>query len=364
MPTFIPGLELSKAFYLDAVRPIIEAKFPRLQYAAGLIGPGSEVLGFDDEMSSDHCWGPRLLFFLASEDPDLASSLDTAFRRNLPPVFRSYPTNMSDPDPADNGTWRLEPNVGEINHAVQIETLGKYLLDHLGLDIAEELDAIDWLTLPSQKLRTLSPGNIFHDDIRCRQVLNRFAYYPDDVWLYLLAAEWNRIGQEEHLMGRAGSVGDEIGSAILASRLVRDLMRLCFLMEKEYAPYPKWFGTAFSRLACASELSPIFVEVLAARSWKEREGHLINAYERVAAMNDNLGITPTVGAKAGDFFGRPFKVIHLHGKFSELIAEQIQDPVLRRLAMNYPIGSIDQISDNTDLLSNPRYRTILRNLYS
>jgi hypothetical protein len=34
---------------------------------------------------------------------------------------------------------------------------------------------------------------------------------------------WNRIGQEEHLMGRADR-GDEIGSAIIAARLVRDLM--------------------------------------------------------------------------------------------------------------------------------------------
>jgi hypothetical protein len=46
-------------------------------------------------------------------------------------------------------------------------------------------------------------------------------------------------------MPRAGFVGDELGSALIGSRLVRDIMNLCFLLEKQYAPYPKWFGTAF-----------------------------------------------------------------------------------------------------------------------
>ncbi len=37
-------------------------------------------------------------------------------------------------------------------------------------------------------------------------------------------------------------IGDEVGSALIGSRLVRDIMRLCFLMEQTYAPYAKWFG--------------------------------------------------------------------------------------------------------------------------
>ena len=36
MSNFIPGLELSKLFYIEAVKPIIEAKFPSLDYAAAL----------------------------------------------------------------------------------------------------------------------------------------------------------------------------------------------------------------------------------------------------------------------------------------------------------------------------------------
>jgi hypothetical protein len=363
MPMFIPGLELSRAFYVEAVKPIIDADFPSLRYTAGLIGPGSEVLGFDTEMSSDHCWGPRMILFLQEEELRISPDIDNALRRKLPGEIRGYSTHRGEPDPNDNGTWRLEAPNGEINHGVQIETLRKYVLDYFGFDIEKDIDAVDWLTFPSQKLRTLSSENIFHDDIGVRDVLDRFAYYPHDVWLYLLSAGWTRVSQEEHLMGRAGSVGDEIGSAIIASRIVRDLMNLCFLMERQYAPYPKWFGTAFSRLECGAHLSPIFTEVLAGRAWKDRENYLMEAYRHIAEMHDNLGITEPINAKPGDFFGRPFKVIHLHGMFSEKIAQQITDPTLKSLTEKRLIGGIDLISDNTDVLSDPSIRNALRHLY-
>jgi hypothetical protein len=72
-------------------------------------------------------------------------------------------------------------------------------------------------------------------------------------------------------MGRAGTAGDEVGSAIIGSRLVRDLMRLCFLIEKQYPPFPKWFGTAFKHLKCAEGLLPLLRRVLPAQKWEERE---------------------------------------------------------------------------------------------
>src|SRR5262249_4453989 len=161
-------------------------------------------------------------------------------REQLPPIFRGYPTNFSDPDPNDNNVRRLVAvESGPVNHRIEIFTLRSYLMSYLNFDIDGEIEAADWLTFPQQKLRTLATGGIFEDSIGVREELDRFTYYPHDVWLYLLAAGWNRIGQEEHLMGRAGLAGDEIGSALIASRLVRDIMRLCFLMEKQYAPYPK-----------------------------------------------------------------------------------------------------------------------------
>jgi hypothetical protein len=365
MSDFIPGLELSRLFFIEVVQPAIEAGFPDLQYSAALIGPGSEVLGFDTEMSSDHCWGPRLILFISRNDVDkYADAIKEHLAHNLPHEFFGYSTNFSEPDPTDHGTQRLvKIPTGPINHGVDVTSIRKYIQDYLGFNVDTTIDSVDWLTFPEQKLRTLISGAIYYDGISTREVLSRFDYYPNDVWFYLLAAAWNRIGQEEHLMGRAGSVGDEIGSALIGGRLVRDLMRLCFLLERVYAPYPKWFGTAFKQLECAENLLPVLEHILLSKTWDERESHLERAYQLVAEMHDHLGITEPINAKTGNFFSRPFRVIHLHGKFADAISKRISDPAICRLIQRRLIGSIDQISDNTDVLSDAKLRTALRRFY-
>src|SRR5262249_61098835 len=93
---------------------------------------------------------------------------------------------------------------------------------------------------------------------------HRLRYYPRDLWLYRLAAQWDRIAEAEAFVGRAGSVGDELGSRLVAARLVHDLMRLCFLIERTYAPHSKWFGRAFARLRFGPGLAPILESVVGA----------------------------------------------------------------------------------------------------
>jgi hypothetical protein len=365
MSDFIPGLELSRLFHVEAVKPILDANFPGLRYAAARIDGGSEVLGFDTEMSADHDWGTRLMIFLDEDDfAEYREAINETLRHQLPHIFRGYSTNFGAPDPDDNGTRLLEDvEDGAVNHRVEILTIRGFFLDYLDFDLRQPIEPADWLTFPEQKLRTITTGAIYHDGIGLQTAVDVFRYYPKDVWLYLLASGWNRIGQEEHLMGRAGSVGDEIGSAIIAARLVRDLMRLCFTMEKRYAPYAKWFGKAFSQLKCADELSPVFKKVLAAETWQEREKYLARAYEYVAETHNALEITEPLPAKADTFFTRPFLVIHLKGNFAGAISRQITDPAVKRLAERQIVGSIDQFSDSTDILSDPQWRAVLRKLY-
>ena len=164
-------------------------------------------------------------------------------------------------------------------------------------------------------------------------------------------------------MGRAGFVGDEIGSALIGSRLVRDLMRLGFLMERSYAPYPKWFGTAFMQLACGPELAPILRRAQLAETWQEREQHLGATCERIAALHNSLSLTAPLVPTVRPFWGRPFRVIGGE-RFAEALRGQISDPAVRRIAARSLIGGIDQFSDSTDLLSDPSWRETLRGLYA
>lgn len=362
--TFTTGIRLCEAFYWDAVRPILDEYFPELPHAAALIGDGSEVLGFDDEMSTDHHWGPRVMLFLREQDHRrYATAIQDVLTGNVPYTFHGYPTHFTEPDPDDNNVQLLQSiDSGPVNHRVTTHTIDGFVSEQLSFDVAYEIEPADWLTFSEQRLLSITAGAVYHDDIGLEVVRARFAYYPRDVWLYLLAAGWTRIGQEEHLMGRAGIVGDEIGSALIGGRLVRDIMRLCFLMERTYAPYAKWFGTAFRRLDCAADLQPILQKVLLAPTWKNREAHLIDAYEYVATMHNALGLTAPMPEQITSFYGRPFQVIALQG-FADALIEEIRDPVVQRIARRTRIGSIDQFSDSTDFLSDPTLRPAIRELY-
>jgi hypothetical protein len=361
---FIPGLQLSRRFYHEIVHPILDNGFPDLPYASALIGGGSEVLGFDDSMSTDHHWGPRVMIFLREKDAHLATAIHDLMANKLPYTFLGYPTNFTPPDPNDNGTQLLQAiESGPVNHRIETYTLHGFFVDYLGFDIDQTIEPADWLTFPEQKLRAITSGAVFRDDIGLIGARSRFAYYPQDVWLYLLAAGWTRIGQEEHLMGRAGVAGDEAGSALIGARLVRDIMRLCFLMEKTYAPYPKWFGAAFKQLSCANTMWPSLEAALHAQTWQKRDQHLAEAYEALATLHNNLQLTDPLPARTRSFFGRPFRVIALHG-YANAILRRIGDPIVQKIAQRPIIGGIDQFSDNTDLLENPSLRPVLRRLYS
>jgi hypothetical protein len=147
-----------------------------------------------------------------------------------------------------------------------------------------------------------------------------------------------------------GEAGDELGSQIIAGRLARDLMRLCFIMERRYAPYSKWLGGAFSRLSCAAELSPVLEATLGSKSWNERERHLCAAYEAVARIHNALEIGQPLEATVRQFHERPYQVLDAE-RFAKSVSDLITDSELRSIRDDVgPIGAIDQFADNTNLL--------------
>ena len=163
-------------------------------------------------------------------------------------------------------------------------------------------------------------------------------------------------------MGRAGLAGDEVGSALIGARLVRDIMRLCFLMEKRYAPYPKWFGTAFKQLPCADDLWQTLQRILMAETWQIREQFLVEAYEAIAQLHNKLDLTEPMPEQVRSFHGRPFNVIALHG-FATALVRQIRDPIVKKIAERPLIGGLEQFSDNTDLVSDPAWHPALKQLF-
>jgi hypothetical protein len=347
---FVPGLELAGRYYAEVARPILDRRFGGLVHSAALIGAGSEVLGFDSARSTDHDWGPRCLVFVGGGDTGRTEEIGAALEAELPETFLGWPTRFAD---VTQPGW-------PVRHWVEVTELGGWLDAQLGFDPRLSVGLADWLATPTQVLAEITGGAVFHDglgDLRgpgtpagLGTVRAALAWYPDDLWRYVLACQWARIGQEEAFPGRCAEAGDELGSAVVAARLVRDLMRLALLMRRRYPPYSKWLGTAFSALEETDDLQARLAGVLSARSWPERQEQLTAAFEASARFQNGLGLAAAVDPSTRPFYDRPYRVIGAE-RLVNALKDSISDDEVRQLAMT---GAVDQFVDSTDALGERR----------
>ena len=340
MPRFVPGLELARAFYDEAIAPLLGAT----EHTAARLGKGSDVLEFDTERSTDHGWGPRLQLFV---DGESVATVREAIESGIPDEFRGWPVRFG---------WDAVP----VSHHIDVAPLGEWLEARLGFDPRGGLSARQWLATPQQSLLELTAGAVFHDPRgELASMREELAWYPDDIWLWLLACQWRRLDQEEPFVGRGAEVGDELGSRVVAARLVRDVMRLTFLLERRYAPYTKWLGFAFAQLDAAAALRPGLLDVLSAQSYEAREDALVGVVEELAARHNAAGVTRPVEATVRLFHSRPFRVLG-SARFVDACLERVTDPWLKSLPL---AGAIDQYVDSVDVLNEPHNFAAAASLY-
>lgn len=336
-PSFTPGLSLCRHFYVEAVRPLLDRAYPGLSHAAARIGPGSEVLGFDSERSVDHDWGPRLELFLSTEDVSKhGADISALLTARLPKQIHGWPTNF---EPPDARVQVMTATTGPVAHRVHITDVASWSTDQLGFDPRRGVTTLDWLATPAQRLAETTGGAVFHDDIGdLTQVRSRLQWYPDDVWRYLLAAQWTRIAQEEAFVGRAAEAGDDLGSRLVAARLAREVMRLCLLLARRYPPYSKWLGTAFTALPDIEEIAAALREALDTDDVMRRQACLCTAYEAAGRWQNQLGLADPVEPTRRPFFDRPYPVIDA-ARFATALLERVGDATLAALP---PVGAVDQ----------------------
>jgi hypothetical protein len=339
VPEFRPGAALSRDFYWEVLAPALGA-IPR---AAGLLGPGSDVLGYDTARSTDHDWGPRATILVDPEDVEDAA---TRVAAALPERFGGWPTSIGrDGRPP-------EPNV-------PVRTVGRFSEEQLGVDATGGLGTLDWLAISQQHLLQVTAGPVFHDDQgRLTALRDKVAWYPDQIWWWLLACQWMRVEQEEPFLPRAAEVGDELGAAVIAARLTRDCIRLALLMARRYAPYSKWLGSAFTRLPDPDGLTGHLAAAMEGLT-QSREAGLAGAYETLARRHALLPGAAALDPRTHPFWDRPARIIG-GDRFAADCLRHVNDPQLRRLPL---VGGVDQLADTTDLLSDQTQTRRLRQFY-
>lgn len=238
------GLELSKEFYLQHGEPMLKKEFPQLfpYIATGLIGSGSECLGYDDGFSQDHDFEPGFCIFLPDEDKvdrRTAFLLERAYEK-LPREFMGYKRSLISP-------------VGGSRHGV-IRT-SDFVCAKTGKRDGE-LSLEDWFYIPEQALLELTAGELYFDGLgEFTEIRKKLSSFPEDVRLKKLAAALLLMGQSgQYNYKRLVRRGERAAAQMALFEFTENALHAAFLINGRYMPYYKWSFRALSELHTLSQL--------------------------------------------------------------------------------------------------------------
>ncbi len=246
------GLQLARKYFFEFGLPMIRESFGDIagRVAAGLVGPGSECYGFDDELSRDHDWGPGFCTWLNREDFAVYGEELAAAYLRLPREFDGFgPRRTSSGEEGRMG----------------VMTVQGFYARYTGLDHPPQ-GIREWLQLPEQALGVCTNGQVFHDPAYGFSSWRRHLldYYPEDVRRRKIASRCMTMAQTgQYNLARSLKRGDAFAARYCELQFCHDLMSMVFLLNRRYPPFYKWLHRAVMDLPLlGTEVYESIVEML------------------------------------------------------------------------------------------------------
>jgi len=231
------GLELARRYNSDIVLPAFMEKAAGIidSMTFGLAGPGSECYGFDDEISRDHDWGPRVCIWIP----------ENLYERQSGELQKIY-NGLKDTYSGFNPVERLDTRVRR-DGVISVE---RFYRNFLGSDRPPET-LRDWLLIPEEALSLCSNGAVFRegsgDFMVMRKVL--LSYFPRDIRLKKIASRCKAAGQHgQYNLQRAYQRKDSLAVQFHKTGFAQEITSLVYLLSRIYRPYGKWIFRGLDNL--------------------------------------------------------------------------------------------------------------------
>ncbi len=95
-------------------------------------------------------------------------------------------------------------------------------------------------------------------------------------------------------------------------------------------------------------------------TWKERERHLARAYRVIARLHNALQITRPIAEDVSNYGNRPYLVFEAPDLVPDIIKSFTDEEVK---AIKHGLGSVNQLVDSTNQVSNISLSKMLKALY-
>lgn len=237
------GLELAEKYYEAYGRQMLDDQFADMkgQTAAGLVGYGSECLGFDDDISKDHDYGPSFCIWLPRKIyKEYGARMQAAYDA-LPREFMGFAGRMEE----EQGKGR-----------VGVLCLEDFYEEMIGRSSVPQTD-MEWLAIPEEMLATAVNGKVFEDHLRQFSSIRDglMQYYPHGVWIKKIADSMAKAAQAgQYNYARAMKRGERIAAEMALTEFVKESMHLVYLFNRTYAPFYKWMHRGMQNLSTCSEI--------------------------------------------------------------------------------------------------------------
>jgi len=241
------GMKLCRDFFEQVGKPMLEKEYHEyLSYMAiGLVGMGSECLGYDDEISRDHDFGPGFCIWLPQKIyQQIGAALQRSYEQ-LPMTFQGYKRQVS-----HRGEGRV--GVFEINSFYQ---------SYLGL-IPASLS--DWLCLDEQALLMMTSGVVFEDHYgEFSRIRSLLSYYPEDIRKKKIAKSVAKIAQSgQYNYARCMKRGDIVAAGQALYEFIHYTIACVYLLNHTYCPYYKWNYRGMQNLKKLKSIQPLLKELV------------------------------------------------------------------------------------------------------
>ncbi len=287
----IKGLELARRYYSEVVLPeFMERASDTIDSMTfGLAGPGSECYGYDDEISRDHDWGPRVCIWI----PENLYERHFGILQN---IYEGLDHNFLGFDPVK----RLDTRVRRDG----ILSTARFYSNYLGSDRPPET-LRDWLLMPEEALSLCTNGEVFREGSGNFMVMRKvlLSYFPRDIRLKKIASRCKAAAQHgQYNLWRAFQRKDLLAVQFHKAGFTREIASLVFLLSRTYRPFGKWIFRGLDNLG---SLGPDVKKYLRNFTETHDERNLRSILEGcVEELIDELvrqDLTPRMGSFLYDF---------------------------------------------------------------
>ncbi|SKC49160.1 Tetratricopeptide repeat-containing protein [[Eubacterium] yurii] len=198
----------------EKIKKLIYTEMPyiRDRICIALAGRGSECLGFDDEISSDHDNQTRCLLLLDDSD------------------FELYFSQISD---------LIHKHISE---EVTIQKITDFYSFYTSFPYGP-VTIEDYRNIPEEYLCSATNGKVFIDNLgKFTTIRNRILnYYPQDFIYKKLAYHLNNISQSgQYNYPRLLKRKDIVAMNFALNEFVKHYIRVVHILNKKYTPFYKW----------------------------------------------------------------------------------------------------------------------------